>query len=142
MVNIFITDFPRQLGILGVLFLFSFWYLFAFLTSIISVRLNKAAIRKRKASQGRKEWLFFSRFKDVIPEFWRVFYIIVCAVHLIGILISILIYAFNAPVKISAITVRFILYFDLIWAILHRIIFFNSKFSNSGIRKWFGKRKK
>ena len=139
-----IIEFPYQMFCLSFTFIFSFISLFAFLSSIVSVRLNKSAIKKRKKGQNFKEWLLFSRFKDVIPKFWRFFYIIVSVIDFLGILICILLNIFDASLKTSTIMVLFICCFDVILMGLHSIIFWmpNDRFSNKAIKKWFGKKKK
>ena len=144
MLKISIIKFPLQFFFLFFLFFFTFISLYAFLSNIVSVRLNKSARKKRREGQSFKELLFFSRFRDVIPKFWFFFYIVLNSMNFTAILICMLLNLLDVSPKISTQMVLYVFIFDTICMMLHSIIFWvpNGRFNNKAIKKWFGKKKK
>lgn len=59
---------------LGILYLIEFVGARGFLTGLCSYVLNKSAYRKRKKGQSLWEWFSYSRFRDIIPKIFVVYY--------------------------------------------------------------------
>ena len=85
---------------------------------IEAVNLSHKAIKVRKKGQSFKEWLFVSRFMDVIPKWVLIFYWVVVDCHLI--LVCTVFIACIVPLiqAHSLIVLKIVLCFDFIWILI------------------------
>ena len=63
-------------------FLMQYIALRACIDSIISYRLNASARKKRRKNQSFKEWFLYTRYRDVVPKFFLIWYFVRIGVYI------------------------------------------------------------
>ena len=76
----------RQVLVVVLCLILSFAYLRGFLFGIKRYRLNISAYNKRRKGESFTEWLLYTRYRDVIPQFFYIFYYFVIGLHITAIL--------------------------------------------------------
>ena len=52
------------------------------ISSIICYRLNTSARKKRRKNQSFKEWFLYTRYRDVVPKFFLIWYFVRIGVYI------------------------------------------------------------
>ena len=123
------TPFGNKSNVLFILFLmvFTFIMIRCVCRAIIFHRLNTSARKKRLKGQSIKEWLFYSKFKDVIPQSILFIYFITPVIHLLITIffIGAFIGKFNETILINV--VRITGFSDLLLLLILSFLFRNTK---------------
>ena len=106
-------------------FLISFIYIRGFIYGIKRYQLNNSAYKKRKKDETIKEWLLYSRYKDEIPKFLRIFYYAILLIHLVCIITCVFLYIINLPLNIGVAIVKVMGCFDAAWIVILALLFWS-----------------
>ncbi len=113
----------EQLLVLTILFILSFLQFRGFLYGIIHYQMNKSAYKKRKKHKSFKDWLFFTKFRDVIPKGCIRFYIFLIFLHIGAAAICIFCSLLKCSQSLGPMLAKYIMYFDYSWIIILALLF-------------------
>ena len=117
----------HQLLVIALSFLLAFIYIRAFVGGVRGYLLNKSAYKKRKKGETFKEWLFYSRYTDVLPKALYRFYYAILLMHPVCLLLCIFICVINLSSNIGEIIAVTVACLDVIWMFVIRLLFWSSK---------------
>lgn len=113
----------RQLLVITGMFILSFFYLRSFMNGIISYQINRSAYKKRMKQKSFRNWLLFTRFRDVIPKGYIVFYNFLILLHIGADVICIFCSLLKCSQSVGPVIAEYILNFDCLWMIILRLFF-------------------
>lgn len=97
------------------------------LSGVISYQLNTNARKKRKQGQTKKEWLFYTRYRDVIPKILLLLYFVILLGHPFVLLLCIFFdCVMHLPMFGRGLSVGVIL-FNVGWCLLYGLLFWSNK---------------
>ena len=131
-------DFGKQILVIFLMSLLSFFYIRGFIYGIKNYQLNPSAFKKRKKGETIKEWFFYTRYKDVIPKGWRIFYFFLLVLHFIFFIICIV--GVSISQTIGDFTAKFAFYFDVAWVFIFHLLFWSKK-PGYAYERWIQKKK-
>lgn len=70
-----------QILAISLMYAQSFIYLRVILYGIKRYVLNNSAYKKRKKGENIREWFTYSRWRNVIPKFFIIFYFVIVVIH-------------------------------------------------------------
>ena len=120
-------------------FLITFVYIRTFLYGIKRYRLNNSAHKKLKKGETFKEWFFYSRYKKVIPVFWRIIYFALLLVHLTILVLCIFFNIINQLCAVCEVLVKGLIFYDLSHILIIGTLFYSSK-SIIAYERWISKK--
>ena len=71
-------------------FLMQYLGLRSCISSIIGYRLNTSARKKRRKNQLFKEWFLYTRYRDVVPKFFLIWYFVRIGVYIAANLVMVI----------------------------------------------------
>ena len=89
----------NQLGAQLILYFLSFIMIRWFISGVKSYQLNRSAIKKRKKGEKFKEWLFYSRYRDVLPKWLLILYFLILIINPFCTVACIVIYIIDAELS-------------------------------------------
>ena len=98
-------SFERQILVIALMSLLAFFYVRGFILGIKNYQLNNSAYKKRKKGETIVEWFLYTRYRDIIPKGWIIFYFILLALHVLCFIISIVV-NFTSQSKIGEIVLK------------------------------------
>lgn len=135
-------DFGRQILVISLMSLLSFFYIRGFIYGIKLYQLNNSAYKKRKKGETIKEWFLYTRYKDVIPKGWRIFYFFLLVLHAVFFIICIVgcIVGNSISQTIGDFIAKFAFYFDGVWVFIFHLLFWSKK-PGYAYERWIQKKK-
>ena len=131
--------------VIGVFVVLAFWiYAFVFLRSffygIKRYQLNNSAIKKRAKEGTVKEWLIYSKYRDVIPKTLIIIYYLIFTIHGGAFIICCVLSFIESLHNIIRVIALSIVGFDVIWGISLKLIFWNSG-PDWAFERWISKKR-
>ena len=132
---------PIIVGIICILFFYwlSVWLYRGVLDAIIRYQMDKNAAEKRREGQSRKERFLYSRFRDVLPRFAVIWYLIIVAIHPIALTAYIILTLAGVPQAIWKWVFFSPFLFDAVWITVVHVMFWQSK-PGFKIDRWIKKK--
>ena len=106
---------------------------------IIIYQLNNSARKKRLKGQSLKERFLYSRFRDVLPRFAVIWYLIIVAIHPIALTAYIILTLAGVPQAIWKWVFFSPFLFDAVWITVVHVMFWQSK-PGFKIDRWIKKK--
>ena len=105
--------------------IYSFVFLRCFFSGLKRYQLNKSAIKKRAKEETLKEWLIYSKYRDVIPKMLIVLYLLILCVHIGAVIVCcILLFTGDYYDILRAVTLS-IVGFDFIWGLGLKLLYWD-----------------
>ena len=132
-------SFERQILVIALMSLLAFFYDRGFILGIKNYQLNNSAYKKRKKGETIGEWFLYTRYRDIIPKGWIIFYFILLALHVLCFIICIVV-NFTSQSKIGEIVAIFTFFFDVAWVLVLHILFWSKK-PGYAYERWIQKKR-
>lgn len=129
----------RQVLVVVLCLILSFAYLRGFLFGLKRYRLNISAYNKRRKGESFAEWFLYTRYRDVIPQFFYVFYCCVIGLHITAILFCLFLHTCCIKSIGRYIAVGIVL-IDAIWLVTLALLFWNNG-DGYAYKRWIKKAK-
>ena len=131
-----------MITIILLLVLFSIFFVLirSFLSGIKYYQLNNSAYKKRKKSENIIEWFFLTKWRDVIPKFFLVFYFAIIILHIIAIIVACVFAFLGFEKRILNIPLLCTFVFDMLWWIVLEILFWQKE-PGFCYKRWIKKQK-
>lgn len=130
--------FSNQILSISILLAQSFVFIRLEISRIKTYKLNNSAYKKRKKGENFWEWLTYSRWRDVIPKFFIIFYFIIIFIRLAALVLCVVLHLFGADDACGWLIVYFLSCFYSLWGVIFAILFsrgFGSWLSRKGMNK-------
>ena len=108
------------------------------ISQIKTYKLNNSAYKKRKKGEKFWEWLTYSRWRNVIPKFFIIFYFVIIFIHLTALVLCVVLHLFGADDAYGWLIVYVLMCFYCLWGIVFAILFrrgFGSWLSRKGMNR-------
>ena len=112
----------KQVAVLCLYYFLAFNLMRYLMFCIKGYLFNKSAYKKHKKGESFKEWLFYSRYPQMIPKILLMPYYVVLILHPIVILLCVCLEIMEMA-NISECICRFVVIHDYAWACLIAFIF-------------------
>lgn len=130
----------NQIALLVLFFFLSVFLHRTFISGEIDYQLNKGAVKKRKKGQTFKEWLLYSRYKDVITKTSLFVYYFALLIYPSGVLACVLLYTFDVSHVGEFVVVYPILLLECGWEVIIWVLFWQ-KDPTPAYSRWITKKK-
>ena len=118
-------SFKNQVIVITLCFFISFLFDRGFLYGIKRYQLNNSAYKKRKKGETFKEWLFYSRYKEEIPQILRSLYYTVLIIHPVCLIACVVAYVITSSLNFGGALAIFIAGFDAVWMLVIALLFWS-----------------
>lgn len=105
-------------------FMLTFMLIRCVIRNIIDFRINKSSFKKKKKGQTFREWFFYSRLWDIVPNYMLVIYFINLAISVLSILGVIIFSVLDANLEYLRKWCLFLVIFYGLVSIFYRILLF------------------
>lgn len=129
----------RQILVISMTFLVSFIYLRSFLYGIKRYQLNTSAFKKRKKGETILEWFLYTRYKDVIPKGWRIFYYAFIIFNFSCLLVCVILSILKVPQTVGTFIAK-LSFINCIWMTVVGLLFWSKK-PGYAYERWIQKKR-
>lgn len=133
----------NQMLVISLCLLISFFFIRAFYHGMKRYQLNKSAYRKRKKTENFIQQLLYTKYKEEISFGWRLFYYLICLIHLFLMVVCVVIYIINRDVsfRVGRIIAVVLYYSDMVWVVSIALLFNSRDGGDLRYSRWIRKKR-
>ena len=130
----------HQILVIVICYIASFLEIRLFNSGIKRYQLNNSAYKKLKKSETFKEWLFYDKYKELIPKSLLILYFVILFIHPFCIVTCIILDIIELSSFVGKKIAIFIIIFHGIWACVLALMFWRKK-PGFAFDRWIKKNK-